>query len=916
MDWKKYFKSSKKETTVRGQAVRAVIEFLIIALILFAVGGLVHLKINEMLDQSLEESLRKHIKTLAYSVESQFNQELGELRDGALMVKQKRLAAKDLIDVANIQGQGSRIGIIRDDGQLLAGDPLPRFELEQFYKVFRGGQLISYDNKNGLLFAVPTTIDGRRCAYYETYGDDEIKEEFGVYFYDGDGIIMIGYKNGDWTDLSYSVNDIGLYHAQAESPEFQHFFRQNITDILNDSERAIARYEYEGKDYFTFGIKTLYGDFALYGCVPHEAISVGVEYVHTAMLFVFGLMILVLFGVGRYLLKSIEANDLQQQKILADRANKTKSEFLSNVSHEIRTPINAILGMDEMILRESNDATILEYAENIHSASNNLLGLVNDILDFSKIEAGKMEIIPVDYQLSSVLNDLINMINARAEKKGLQFIAKASHDLPTLLHGDEIRIKQVVTNILTNAVKYTEAGSVTLTVDFEKLADDKILLRFSIKDTGIGIKPEDLPKLFNAFERIEEKRNRTIEGTGLGMNITQQLLRLMNSKLEVESVYGKGSTFSFALEQRVISWEPLGDFEEAFRHSLTQRKKYREKFTAPNAKILVVDDTVMNLTVVKGLLKKTKIQIKTAESGYECLDMTAREHFDIIFLDHRMPGLDGIETLHEMRSIRPSPNDNTPVVALTANAISGAREQYLAAGFDSYLTKPVDPSALETLIIKLLPPELVEDASDETAEPVEEALNLPEWLMSINEINAREGVKHCGSEEDYLAALKVFAEAIESNADEIEKFFRAEDWKNYTTKVHALKSTARVIGAAELSERAKRMEDAGNSGYFEEIAESTAPLLELYRSFAKKLSPLIEKSSDDDSDKPLIGEDELAEAIEALREMSASFDYDSVMFVLESLDEYRLPDEQLDRFKKIRAAVSNLDWEAVQAALQ
>ena len=464
-------------------------------------------------------------------------------------------------------------------------------------------------------------------------------------------------------------------------------------------------------------------------------------------------------------------------------------------------------------------------------------------------------------------------------------------------------------------MKYTEAGSVTLTVDFEKLADDKILLRFSIKDTGIGIKPEDLPKLFNAFERIEEKRNRTIEGTGLGMNITQQLLRLMNSKLEVESVYGKGSTFSFALEQRVISWEPLGNFEEAFRNSLKHHEKYHEKFTAPNAKILVVDDTVMNLTVVKGLLKQTKIQIVTAESGYECLELAAKEKFDIIFLDHRMPGLDGIETLQEMKKLNPSPNAETPVIALTANAISGAREKYLDAGFRGYVSKPIDPTTLETLIAKLLPSEKIEEASNEaSADSIDDAGELPEWLQSINEIDSREGVKHCGSAEDYLAALKVFAEAIERNSDEIEKFFRAEDWKNYTTKVHALKSTARVIGAMELSERARRLEDAGNSGRIEAIVEETEPLLEVYRSFAGKLSPLI-KSADDDGDKPPISDDELSEAIETLREVSASFDYDSVMFVLESLDEYRLPDEEAARIKAIKAAVAQLDWDKVNSLL-
>ncbi|MBP5200041.1 MAG: transporter substrate-binding domain-containing protein, partial [Schwartzia sp.] len=278
-------------------------------------------------------------------------------------------------------------------------------------------------------------------------------------------------------------------------------------------------------------------------------------------------------------------------------ANVAKSQFLSNMSHEIRTPINAIMGMDEMIRREAEAPQIREYAENIRTASASLLSIVNDILDFSKIEAGKMEIIPVEYEISSVLNDLVNMLKTRAEKKGLTLDVEAAPDLPTLLYGDEIRIKQVATNVLTNAVKYTEKGGVTLRVSFEKMDGENIRLRFSVKDTGIGIKPEDIAKLFNAFERIEEKRNRTIEGTGLGMNITKKLLELMGSRLEVESVYGEGSTFSFAVEQGVVDWTPIGDFEQAFRRAVARQGAYHERFTAPEAKVLVVDDTKMNITV-------------------------------------------------------------------------------------------------------------------------------------------------------------------------------------------------------------------------------------------------------------------------------------------------------------------------------
>ncbi|MBR1396919.1 MAG: response regulator, partial [Selenomonadaceae bacterium] len=545
------------------------------------------------------------------------------------------------------------------------------------------------------------------------------------------------------------------------------------------------------------------------------------------------------------------------------------------------------------------------------------LGIVNDILDFSKIEAGKMEIIPVEYQLSSVLNDLVNMIQARAKKKGLKCIAKADPNIPSILFGDEIRIKQIITNILTNAVKYTEKGSVTLDVDYKEKGTDSIILIVKVTDTGIGIKPEDLNKLFNAFERIEEERNRTIEGTGLGMNITQQLLSLMGSKLTVDSVYGEGSTFSFELEQKIISREPIGDFEEAFRRSLSQHKEYHVSFTAPDARILVVDDTVMNLTVVKGLLKQTQIKIDTAESGYDCLEMVQKNNYDLIFLDHRMPGMDGIETLKEMKDLPACLNADTPVISLTANAISGAREQYIAAGFKDYLTKPINSIHLENMLVKYLPKDKVHisDESTQTSDAAPTAAALPEWLTKVEGLDTAEGINHCGGEDAYLEALTVFAQSIASGADDIEGYYKSGDWKNYTTKVHALKSSSRVIGALELSERAKRLEDAGNSGYIDEIQQDTEPLLKLYRSYTEKLAPLIQ-TDEDDSDKPLIDPAELSEAFDAMKDVAASFDYDSLMFIFQSLDEYKLPDNEAERYKQLKDAATKLDWEKINNLLQ
>ena len=401
-------------------------------------------------------------------------------------------------------------------------------------------------------------------------------------------------------------------------------------------------------------------------------------------------------------------NELREQRRIADEANKAKSAFLANMSHEIRTPINAILGMDEIILRESNESETLSYASDIESAGKTLLSIINDILDISKIEEGKMEIIPVQYDLSSLVGDLVNMTRPRAERKDLRFDVHVDESLPHLLLGDEIRIRQCALNVLSNAVKYTEKGSVTLRVGYEELAEDRIALKVSVSDTGIGMKPEDMGRLFTPFARIEEQRNRSIEGTGLGMSITKQLLALMNSRLDVESVYGEGSTFSFSIEQPVVDWQPVGPLAKRYGANAA-RKSYRELFHAPEARILVVDDTPMNLTVIRGLLKRTRIQIDTAGSGREALAMAARERYDVIFIDHMMPEMDGIETLHELRKLPGM--EGAPCVALTANAISGAREMYLEAGFSDYLSKPVDGPKLEALLQDYLPPEKVKDPS-------------------------------------------------------------------------------------------------------------------------------------------------------------------------------------------------------------
>lgn len=399
-----------------------------------------------------------------------------------------------------------------------------------------------------------------------------------------------------------------------------------------------------------------------------------------------------------------QLRQMSQLKMNAEKANQAKSEFLARMSHEIRTPINAVMGMNEIILRESKEEETIRNAQDIRSSAQTLLGIINDILDFSKIESGKMEIVPAEYDLHNLLHDLISMTTLRAEEKGLKLENQIASNLPCGLYGDDIRIRQILLNILTNAVKYTEKGKITFLVDGERQSDGSVLLHFLIRDTGIGIKEEDMPRLFSAFERIEENHNRNIEGTGLGMNITIKLLKLMGSELKAESVYGKGSTFQFYLNQKIVNDEPIGDFGRWVRKT-RQKNTYQPTFIAPDAQILLVDDNLVNRKVFCGLLKQMQLSITSIGSGRECLECVAAQHYDVIFLDHMMPEMDGVETYKRMKTLENNQCAETPVVMLTANAISGARERYLEMGFHDFLAKPIAQDKLDEMLEKYIPEE-------------------------------------------------------------------------------------------------------------------------------------------------------------------------------------------------------------------
>lgn len=423
----------------------------------------------------------------------------------------------------------------------------------------------------------------------------------------------------------------------------------------------------------------------------------------SSLVYVLGLLLLLISVVAEAVVNMIRTHS---QKIIAVASGERKSEFLALMSHRIRTPINTVSGMAELIERETHNPDIRAYASSIKNAVRMLMSLINDMLDVDRSARSKVELEVDEYNLAPLLVDCVSLLITRARQDGLDFENKVSKDLPSILYGDQVRIMQIITNILTNAVKYTNRGTITFIAE-KRYIDGKFNLCIIVKDTGIGIKEEDIGQIFNSYNRADEKENRHIEGTGLGLSITKRLVDAMGGNISVESVYGEGSTFTILLPQVVISDEPIGDLDEAIRKYTVRTASYKELFRAPTANVLVVDDNSMNIEVFKGLLKKTQIQIDSAGGGAEAIDKAKKKKYDIIFMDHMMPEPDGIQTLHLLKNDYMALSYATPVVALTANATPGAEKMYLKEGFVSYMSKPVDFEELERLLLKLLPQEKI-----------------------------------------------------------------------------------------------------------------------------------------------------------------------------------------------------------------
>lgn len=610
--------------------------------------------------------------------------------------------------------------------------------------------------------------------------------------------------------------------------------------------------------------------------------------------------------------KIIEQNHLMKRLVLqTEDANRAKTNFVSNMSHEIHTPMNSIVGITEILLRSRHSPKEQEYLLNIQSSGRVLLTIINDVLDCSKMEAGKMQLFDEPYDTCSLFHDLRISMENRIGHSGLELIYDIDQDIPCKLKGDMGRIRQVIINLVNNAIKYTEKGSVRFSVHVRQKNTDKVMLYYEVADTGIGIRKEDQKILFDAFQRVEMDRNRYVEGTGLGLTISQNLVNMMGGVIEVESEYGKGSRFFFTIEQTIIDPTPVSAVNYNGQKDNVTEKEAECLFIAPEAHILLVDDNELNLVVAKELLKPLRMQIDTAENGLQAVKMVRGSQYDLVLMDHMMPVMDGIEAAKAIRALPEDKYQKLPIIALTANAMVDARKEFLNAGMNGFVAKPIDFARICNQLKLWLPKDLVRDV------PKEEAKKLLADDLSDREIQPEdpqmgfsfeEGVKHCGSKAALMKTIRIFYRTIDSKADKIEQCLKEGLISDYVVEVHALKSSALLIGAVPLSEAAKELEDYGKQGKTEVLEEKTPDVLTLYRDLKNILRPYAEKEEDA---KKEFSDGEWITALQQIHQCIEQFDLDGVDQIMEQLEEYQVPECIRESMDQLRVYVADVSLEEI-----
>lgn len=832
---------------IKKIGVRPLVGILFFVLILLLVGVLLRVKFSNLFDNYVEKQVAYQAESYAAAAGERLDLELKSLAGISSGISANMSHFEPMLATLEDPNGNYYYGVIALNGKIVYSGDTTHIDASHFKGIsesFHGVKSISYSKGIGLMFSAPV-YSGKNIKYvlFRMYKEDAVVRIFGVQSYGGRGYATL--RDARDSIIIKSSNDsLGTDLLWGEEGFLA--VRDKLRAGLNVSISAATHLDVRGVEYYYFIAELKLPGVALTGVVPEREVASEKDDISFLIIWVFGLLIFMFTIAMLYVVlsekKARENKELLREKENAESASKAKSAFLANMSHEIRTPINGILGMDSMLLKECKDESLRDYALNIQSAGQTLLSLINDILDISKIESGKMEILPVTYSVFTVLNDCYNMVAIRAHDKNLELVMDISPDIPRSLFGDEVRIRQVVNNLLSNAVKYTNEGSITLSVRSEKLSVDpiqggnskQVKLFIQVKDTGIGIREKDREKLFNDFVRLDEKRNRNIEGTGLGLNLTKQLLDMMGGSIEVESSYGEGSVFTVCLLQQVSDEKPLGDFEKLYKQHVNVVDAAHERFEAPEAKILVVDDVQMNLKVFAGLLKDTKIQIDTAMNGAEALELIQGKHYDVIFLDHMMPVMDGVEAFRRMKLLEKNPNAITPVVMLTANAVSDARNGYMDEGFSDYMAKPIREEVLLSTLKKFLSKDLVKvvhEREEKTCNPAETVSAMPQVALT-DMLDMATGLAYCMNDKKFYKEMLDEYVKSEKTA-ELKEYFENGDLEYYRITVHAVKSTSLTIGAIKVYEDAKALEMACKEGNLDFVKQNHEAFMEEYKSLVR-----------------------------------------------------------------------------------
>ncbi|MBQ5318577.1 MAG: response regulator [Oscillospiraceae bacterium] len=1016
-------------------AALIILGFLIIGIICVFMW----LKLQDITMSQVENHVSGYSRMAAQSVDNILENELDTLAEAAVLVDIETGKLNDIF----AKQDGVSYGVMRIDGSAAYGESLSFSDYDGFFQAVRGNPSVSISGDT-ILFAVPVYSGSNvKYALYKLYDSSVFEQKLNLICYGGVGECFLVDSDGNIILRSLNstseINDLNNENNASAIEEISKAMNVNVSAAAHSDDGNII----------IFASETNYPGLYIMGHVPSDVPSGDISLIIPLVIWTFGLLWLLVVIIIIYLIgaehKVQQSEEMRLAKIAAEEANRAKSDFLANMSHEIRTPMNAIVGMCELILRDQDISdSVRDSCFNIQSSGRSLLSIINDILDFSKIESGKMELIESEFNIAAMLNDVINMTMTRKGEKKIEIMVHADPDIPCGLIGDEVRIRQIMINLMTNAIKFTHNGAVTLKVS-RSVQDYGINLKISVEDSGIGITEENLEKLFESFQQVDTRKNRSIEGTGLGLAISKRLVAQMGGFINVSSVYGQGSVFSIVIPLKVSDSRPfitinepeklnaavfidfkkfeqlaveqqylelmneisrqlkvkmlhttsitelmnsiesgrithcfIGKEEylnykdyfvkisseinvvliqdvidsvqlpnsmkciykpfytmsaasalnnESILHNLNDRHSLSISFSAPRARVLIVDDTEINLKVAAGLMQPYHMQIMTANSGKAAISMLHSKEIDLVFMDHMMPEMDGVETTRIIREMGGEYYENLPIIALTANAVSGVREMFIESGFNDFIAKPIELPALDRVLKKWIPADKQEVVSF-TSSHNQNDRRRSARVNLVNEgalISVAKGLTYTGgSEEAYYEILEMYVRKGSEKRELISSLAVEENWKNYIIEVHALKSTSLSIGSVKLSEFAKKLELAGKSGDYEVIRNGNNDLMKLYSEVIEEGTDLLAKKgisvgkseTDEakDNENALQTEsitiEKLTEYISLMENSCNDFDSDEAVRIAEEASMYSYEEKPLKRwFEKINEYAADFEYE-------